>query len=410
MGLTNDELIRRKNDEHVKFITSKICNKDGNKPYVFVSYKSDDWEKVLHDIVYTLVKEYHLNVYFDGDFDGHNPLWTEQFPDNMEDPLCRGVLVFVDDKYATSYAALLELMYSQGGCQDPDDFSFVNKNVVPIYLSKLTKIEDDADTGLGTGVYEDKTKNIHAKDEKVLFDDTFENICDTFNIFKKSKKPYMKQRKLSKKLCSVMVEELLAYIGANDNYYQGIDSLDVIVKSIKDACGDEVFDSSDTTVNVETTTQSPMVTTPTTPKMTDTSATPVLNTWSYRGKDANATLIWDGESKTCTVLAGSKVGTEASGFVKLPAAKKLKDSIMEQKILIDGCFVQDYECDKISTMINVLNGGSVSMPSEIKNGHFAPINETKETGQGHETDDEQPVKTTTNGVYKKANGTKPLEF
>ena len=46
-----------------------------------------------------MVKEHGLNVYFDGDFSGHNPLWTEQFPENMELGNCRGVVAFIDDTY-----------------------------------------------------------------------------------------------------------------------------------------------------------------------------------------------------------------------------------------------------------------------------------------------------------------------
>lgn len=120
MALSKEELNERANDEQVKYIKSKICNKDKDKPYVFISYKSDDWKVVLKDIVYRLVSEYGLNVYFDGDFDTHHSLWIEQFPDNMENSLCRGVLAFIDDKYATSYATLLELMYSQAGCRNGD--------------------------------------------------------------------------------------------------------------------------------------------------------------------------------------------------------------------------------------------------------------------------------------------------
>lgn len=46
-----------------------------------------------------MVKEHGLNVYFDGDFSGHNPLWTDQFPENMESGNCRGVDAFIDDAY-----------------------------------------------------------------------------------------------------------------------------------------------------------------------------------------------------------------------------------------------------------------------------------------------------------------------
>lgn len=56
-----------------------------------------------------MVKEHGLNVYFDGDFSGHNPLWTDQFPENMESGNCRGVVAFIDDAYTKSYVTLMEL-------------------------------------------------------------------------------------------------------------------------------------------------------------------------------------------------------------------------------------------------------------------------------------------------------------
>lgn len=387
MGLSQEELIERKNDERVKDITSKICNKDGDKPYVFISYKSDDWKIVLKDIVYRLVNDYGLNVYFDGDFDTHNSLWIEQFPQNMNSPLCRGVLAFLDDKYATSYATLLELMYSQAGCQDEDnEYEFYHQKVVPVNLDKLTSIKDKSDTGLGKSVYEDDTKNIHAEDELTLFNDTFDTACDTFNIFKKAKKPYNNNRKntgifLPKDLCSVMVGELLLSIKANDNYYNG--NLDGIVESIKDACGSEVFskkqsihnndnknenenkdernnkDDSDLIDRTRTGTESE-------PPM------PLKNLWTYRAKGVFSTIEWNGTSKNCVVLKGSRAAAEAAGFVKLSSAKNLKDELIENGTLVNDEFVRDYSCNKISTMINVLNGGSVSMPDAIKKGVLAP--------------------------------------
>ncbi len=56
-----------------------------------------------------MVKEHGLNVYFDGDFSGHNQLWTDQFPENMESGNCRGVVAFIDDAYTKSYVTLMEL-------------------------------------------------------------------------------------------------------------------------------------------------------------------------------------------------------------------------------------------------------------------------------------------------------------
>ena len=187
MGLTNEQKKAREEDANVRYLSQNICNKDGDKDFVFISYKSDDWEIVLKEIVYKLVKEYGLNIYFDGDFKDNNPHWTTQFPDNMESDKCKGVLVFLDDKYATSYATLMELMHSQFGCQDAL-YNFVSKPVVPINLVKaLSVIDDESDTGLGKETYsngEKDIKNIKASDEKGLFEDDFFRGCE-LNVIKK---------------------------------------------------------------------------------------------------------------------------------------------------------------------------------------------------------------------------------
>ena len=48
--MTNDENKRRQQDEHVRYIKNHLCDKDSKKPFVFISYKSDDWEIVLHEV------------------------------------------------------------------------------------------------------------------------------------------------------------------------------------------------------------------------------------------------------------------------------------------------------------------------------------------------------------------------
>lgn len=214
--MTPEENKRRSEDPRVKYIKAHICDKDGNKPFVFISYKSDDWELVLGDIVYRLVKDYGLNVYFDGSFESHASLWIEQFPENMEHYNCMGVLAFVDDKYSTSYATLLELMYSQRLSAD-------EKPVVPINIGKLTKktgAEGASDTGLGVKYFEDGTTNVHAQNEKELFVETFDELVAR-DILKQSKFLYKKEKKLTKKICSEIVNELLAYLYKNENPYDG---------------------------------------------------------------------------------------------------------------------------------------------------------------------------------------------
>ena len=234
MGLSEKELQERRGDEHVKLLMKNITNKDTGKPYVFISYKSDDWKVVLHEIVYELVTEYGLNVYFDGDFNGHNKLWTDQFRENMEAENCLGVLAFVNDAYATSYATLMELLYSQVGCQD-QNYNTVPKPVVTINLSKLSQIKDTDNTGLGVG-----NDNIHAEAEKRLFDELFQEAAER-KILKKTVSPFNRTPLLHKKLCAAMTREVLAYIKANDNLYGSGSTIDDIVRTMKNEFGKEVF-------------------------------------------------------------------------------------------------------------------------------------------------------------------------
>lgn len=234
--MTPEESRRRAEDEHVRYIKEQLCDKDSNRPYVFISYKSDDWEVVLHDIVYRLMKDYGLNVYFDGSFDTHNALWISQFPENMEHYNCMGVLAFVDDKYATSYATLLELMYSQT--------QQAEKKVVQVNLDRLTTMdgaEGEINTGLGVKNYEDGTVNLNAGTEKSLFDETFEELVD-IGVFREARHWYKRERPFTKKRCSNLVKNLLAHLRINENYYGGPNGdLGGIVGSIQDAFGEAVF-------------------------------------------------------------------------------------------------------------------------------------------------------------------------
>ncbi len=252
MGLSAEESQRRRDDERVKYITKHIRNADSDEDYVFISYKSDDWERVLGDIVYKLVKVYGLNVYFDGDFNGHNPLWTEQFPENMEAKNCLGVLAFIDDLYTQSYATLMELLYSQAGCQDGNiGYEVVKKPVIPVYIGQISNICDTSDTGLGVGYYDDGKVNPHAAAEKELFEELFETASESPGILKNTKRPYKKEKKLTKQLCAAMCREVIASIGANDNLYGAGVTLEDIVNTIKNQCGATVFGSSEVTEATE---------------------------------------------------------------------------------------------------------------------------------------------------------------
>ena len=81
-----------------------------NKDYVFVSYKSDDWETVLDEIVRKLINDYSLRVYYDKNFDKDNESWVDNMQNAIKTGNCKAVLAFVSKNYMSSYACLMELL------------------------------------------------------------------------------------------------------------------------------------------------------------------------------------------------------------------------------------------------------------------------------------------------------------
>ena len=200
---------------------------------------------MLKDIIYRLVKEYGLNVYFDGSFDLHNAAWFNQFPENMENYKCKGVIAFFNDKYATSYATLMELLYSQTRKEALGKYDEMGLPIVPIVLDRLTDIKGERgqkNTGLGVRTYEDGTANVNADNEMRLFSKVFNQLVER-KILYNTKDIWEPGEKLKAEVCSRIVKEIKAYKKINDNVYiQGM-QLDDIVRTIKDAFGEEVFSS-----------------------------------------------------------------------------------------------------------------------------------------------------------------------
>ncbi len=78
------------------------------KPYVFVSYASDDWETVFKQAVVPFQKQYGLRAYADKAFDKLNDKWIVPMLRNV-----RGsdlMIAFVSQNYIESYACFLELL------------------------------------------------------------------------------------------------------------------------------------------------------------------------------------------------------------------------------------------------------------------------------------------------------------
>lgn len=172
---------RKKSAEsgHIKWIKDHcLRTKDSGEDYVFISYKSDNFEKVLDDIVYKVCKKYGLRVYFDTAFDDNSLSWIQQFSANMESIHCKAFIAFLDDEYYSSYATLLEMMTRKtaaaGGDYREDTLFFL-----PINLEPISDKCSDKNTGLGTKRYSNGKLNQHAELELKKFNEVFNEIADS---------------------------------------------------------------------------------------------------------------------------------------------------------------------------------------------------------------------------------------
>ncbi|MBP3195536.1 MAG: toll/interleukin-1 receptor domain-containing protein, partial [Butyrivibrio sp.] len=164
---------RRKSAEegNIRWIKDNcIRTKDGNEDYVFISYKSDDYVKVLDEILYNTCKKYGLRVYFDTNFDENSDSWITQYYENMKSTHCKAFIAFIDDAYYSSYACLLEMMsrktMAAGGDYKEDTLFFL-----PINIGRITEKVDEGNTGLGTRRFSDGTINMHYQLELQQFNE-----------------------------------------------------------------------------------------------------------------------------------------------------------------------------------------------------------------------------------------------
>ena len=196
-------------EEKIGYLKEHICNKDGDKDYLFISYKSTDKELVLGEIVYKLVYDYGLNVYFDGDFDKHNADWIEQFRSNMESPHCKAIITFIDTAYLTSYATLMEVVYSQTAAFR----SLKPKDQFPIYTvsinngwAEVLAEEKNEDIGLNKE-YIEGNKNLTAEKENKQLNTDIDALDELLR--KEIRKLYYEKAKLKKGNCYKIFEILL---------------------------------------------------------------------------------------------------------------------------------------------------------------------------------------------------------
>lgn len=111
-----------------------IFTPEDNKPYVFISYKSDDYKEVLGNIVYSLINEYGLRIYFDNDFLDQNHNWLKCMKNAMNVSNCRAIIPFISNNYIRSLACFTELMYAKS-----EDIDIMNEElkIIPFTLDEI---------------------------------------------------------------------------------------------------------------------------------------------------------------------------------------------------------------------------------------------------------------------------------
>ena len=105
MGLNESQKKERSEYlEHNLIITE--CSQ--KKPFVFISYASDNWETVFKTAVVPMQQQYGLCVYADKAFDKVNDKWIVPMLRNIRG--ADAVIAFVSQSYIESYACFLELL------------------------------------------------------------------------------------------------------------------------------------------------------------------------------------------------------------------------------------------------------------------------------------------------------------
>lgn len=169
--MKREEYEERMKDQ--KYRDLVVTNCESGKDYVFISYRGNNWKKVLTEIVYKLQTEYGLRVYFDKEFASETNIWIEQFIKNMDSSHCKAFLCFFDKEYVTSYATLLELMHAMNPRSKLKEYIFPVS--FPIDWSALDKC--DWNTGLGM----EDLDNPCWSEEKKAFDREFNLIKKNYS-------------------------------------------------------------------------------------------------------------------------------------------------------------------------------------------------------------------------------------
>ncbi len=210
-----------------------------NKPYVFISYKSDDWELVLNTIVRKLVDDYGLRIYYDINFDKDNQAWLDNMLQAMQSRQCKAILSFVSLKYVSSYACAIEMLAARSN-NVWLDHNEKKLEVIPIIVdSKYSNIDEIVEATSDTP--------IGGFDEWKEYSMILDQVLDSEENDKETKKwaNHLKS-KGGKANYYNLARYIKAVLGKHERKYsdQDLSFYDNLHETIKDIAKDDVFDES----------------------------------------------------------------------------------------------------------------------------------------------------------------------
>lgn len=417
---------------------------DSKKPYAFISYSHDqaDVEKV-----YTLLDELMkrgINFAIDTEYASKVGNWMNKMNHRLSSSECKCMLSFYSKSYVYSRPSLLEQLlryseqvtssttvkerkktYSEEMKKELTLTNMMPSIVISLFgskgikkqienkdeeqLEKIRKSKSDWELEPGSDIYNYFLVGLSGYfTSPITVKDAMYNLgaADKLDFIRKYFADILEKENQNNTNLHTEVKEIAAMLAS----FGVVEDADIKQKAsvLFDMTGPatESFVTPEPVIAPPVTPEPvipPMVATPVHPEPPVKPDLPVLpipdhkeQIWTYKTqKGAFARLLWDGESKRCTVLTNSKTAYEAAGFASLPAAKKLKDDLIAEGVLVNDRFVRDYDCEKIATMINVLNGGSVSRNEEIQKGRLAPTGEASVQQPVKDTPD-VPVQPTSN--------------
>ena len=162
MGFSAEE--KGKRERRIRELGIRYTVPSERKPYVFLSYKSDDWQEVMEQIAAPMQKRYGLRMYFDAAFDYEsNENWIRQMQENMDNIYCQGIVCCVSKAYMTSYATLCELLHSQSTIV----YRRHNNQKLPITVVFLPSVGDKRWNDLNKEIQEGDYGDFTSSDDRV---------------------------------------------------------------------------------------------------------------------------------------------------------------------------------------------------------------------------------------------------